>query len=121
VTHTHALFAEQSQSIPNNLVASSGHAMPMAFTGLDMHDIAYVDLPPPRPIRRWGTSRSQPSAVKPHTDSPALPGLAYDGRYRLSRAWQTGVAAVRPECQSGSQAPTSPDPIQPASRGRAAW
>jgi hypothetical protein len=29
----------------------------------------------PRLIRRWGISRSQPSAVKPHTDSSALPGL----------------------------------------------
>jgi len=27
VTHTHALFAAQSQSIPNNLVASSGHIL----------------------------------------------------------------------------------------------
>src|SRR5438132_13751397 len=27
VTHTHALFAEQSQSLPNNLVASSGHIL----------------------------------------------------------------------------------------------
>src|SRR6516162_2240066 len=69
----------------------------------------------PRRIRQWGTSRSQPSAVKPHTDSPALSGLAYDGLYRLSRAWQAGVAAVRPECHSGPRAPASPGPIQPAS------
>jgi hypothetical protein len=27
VTHTHALFVEESQSIPNNLVASSGHIL----------------------------------------------------------------------------------------------
>ena len=38
-----------------------------------------------------------------------------DGSYRLSRAWQAGVAAVRPECHSGPRAPASPGPIQPAS------
>jgi hypothetical protein len=27
VTHTHALFAEESQSIPNNLVASASHIL----------------------------------------------------------------------------------------------
>src|SRR5271169_1118814 len=82
----------------------------------------------PRPIRRWDTSRSQPSAANPLTDRPTLPGgcaeSAFTGvRPSLSRPTSTESRAGSHQARLPQRrpAPASPDPARPASHGRAAW